>query len=38
MVAVLPAEAWALAGNPLPGYARRETPIARRPWPARPRL
>jgi hypothetical protein len=36
MVAVLSAEAWALTGKPLPAYTRRETPIARRPWPARP--
>ena len=37
MVAILSAEAWALAGKPLPDYARHETPIARRPWPVRPR-
>lgn len=36
MVAVLSAEAWALSGKPLPAYARRETPIARRPSDVRP--
>jgi hypothetical protein len=35
MVAVLTAEAWSLAGKPLPAYARHETPVARRPWPVR---
>jgi hypothetical protein len=25
-------EAWSLTGAPLPTYARRETPVARRPW------
>jgi len=36
MVAVLSAEAWALAGKPVPTYLRHETPIARRPWAVRP--
>jgi hypothetical protein len=29
-------EAWALAGRPLPTYARSETPLTRRPWTIRP--
>jgi hypothetical protein len=32
MMPGLAAEAWSLAGQPLPTYARGATPIARRPW------
>jgi hypothetical protein len=31
-------EAWTLAGLSVPGYARHETPVARRPWPPSARL
>jgi hypothetical protein len=36
MMPGLAAEAWALSGRPLPGYARPETPVTRRPWRATP--
>lgn len=26
-------DAWTLAGRAIPGYARHETPVSRRPWP-----
>jgi hypothetical protein len=32
MMPGLAAEAWSLSGAPLPTYARRDAPVARRPW------